>query len=511
MNPIKNKIIAAYCRVSTDKSDQTNSFLAQQSFFKKYIASNPNWELYEIFADEGITGTSTKKRSAFNRMIECAVHGDFDMIITKEISRFARNTLDSIYYTRELKRHGVGVIFLNDGINTLDGDAELRLSIMASLAQEESRRTSQRVKWGQRQRMAEGVVFGRSMLGYDVENGKITVNEQGAEIVRLIFKKYVEEGKGATTIARELNEEGIKPLQSEQWSHTAILRILKNEKYCGDLVQQKTFTPDYLTHDKKTNTGEVDFVKIKDHHQPIIHRQIFEKANKILSEKNNKKSKEKSHSNRYVFSSKIVCGKCGSTYSLRQKKKDGIVIYKAWVCTEAHKNGSVHFDKNGNSVGCSNNAINNDYLIEIMQYICRNLPLDKETLERHLLSVIGSLSTENSEKSRKINILKRKQLSLIELFNAGEITHEEFEHLRSKYETELQNLTSQKEIDDKTNYEKINKAVKNILNGTADEDWFYYFLLSKIVVKSKENIEVFLKNFSQKWCFEITKNKTKNY
>ncbi len=499
------KKIAVYCRVSTDKSDQTNSFLAQQSFFKKHIASNPHWELYEIFADEGITGTSTKKRSAFNRMIECAAHGDFDMIITKEISRFARNTLDSIYYTRELKRHGVGVIFLNDGINTLDGDAELRLSIMASLAQEESRRTSQRVKWGQRQRMAEGVVFGRSMLGYDVQNGRITVNEKGAEIVRLIFKKYAEEGKGATIIARELNEEGIKPLQSEQWSHTAILRILKNEKYCGDLVQQKTFTPDYLTHDKKINTGEADFVVIKDHHQPIIPREIFEKANKILSEKNNINSKEKSHSNRYPFSGKIVCGKCGSTYSLRKKKKDGIVVYKAWVCTESHKNGSVHFDKNGNSLGCSNNAINNDYLVEIMQFICRNLPLDKEKLECHLLSVISSISTENSEKPRKINVLKRKQLSLIELFNAGEITREEFDTLRNKYETELKNLTVKNEIDEKINCEEIENAVGNILNGTAGEDWFYNFLISKILVNSKENIEVFLKNISQKWSFKITK------
>ena len=166
------KKVAAYCRVSTDSEDQANSFESQQKFFRRYIDNNPEWTLYEVFADEGITGTSTKKRKEFNRMIECAKNGDFDLIITKEISRFARNTLDSIYYTRELKKYGVGVIFLNDNINTLDGDAELRLSIMSSLAQEESRRTSQRVKWGQKQRMADGVVFGRSMLGYDVENGE---------------------------------------------------------------------------------------------------------------------------------------------------------------------------------------------------------------------------------------------------------------------------------------------------------------------------------------------------
>ena len=140
------KRVAAYCRVSTDNDDQANSFESQQRYFRQYIERNPDWELYAIFADEGISGTNTKKRKEFNRMIACAKNGDFDLIITKEISRFARNTLDSIFYTRDLKKHGVGVIFLNDNINTLDGDAELRLAIMSSIAQEESRKTSERVK-----------------------------------------------------------------------------------------------------------------------------------------------------------------------------------------------------------------------------------------------------------------------------------------------------------------------------------------------------------------------------
>jgi len=185
------KRVAAYCRVSTDKDDQANSFASQQRYFKEYIERMDDWELYEIFADEGMTGTNTKKRKAFNRMISCAKHGDFDMIITKEISRFARNTLDSVYYTRELKKHGVGVFFLNDNINTLDADAELRLTIMSSIAQEESRKTSDRVKWGQKRQMEQGVVFGRSMLGYDVKDGKMFINGDGAKIIRLIFEKFV--------------------------------------------------------------------------------------------------------------------------------------------------------------------------------------------------------------------------------------------------------------------------------------------------------------------------------
>ena len=159
------KQVAAYCRVSTDHEDQANSFESQQRYFRQYIQHHPDWELYDIFADEGLSGTTTKKRKEFNRMIACAKNGEIDLILTKEISRFARNTLDSISYTRELKRRGVGVIFMNDNINTLDGDAELRLAILSSIAQEESRKTSERVKWGQKRQMEQGVVFGRSMLG----------------------------------------------------------------------------------------------------------------------------------------------------------------------------------------------------------------------------------------------------------------------------------------------------------------------------------------------------------
>lgn len=199
-------------------------------------------------------------------MIVCAKNGDFDFVITKEISRFARNTLDSIFYTRVLRKYGIGVIFMNDNINTLDADAELRLAIMSSIAQEESRKTSERVKWGQKRQMEQGVVFGRSMLGYDIKNGKMYVNKKGAEVVRLIFNKFVQEGKGTYIIARELQEMGISPMYAKEWQNTVILRILRNEKYCGDLVQKKTYTPDFLSHEKKYNKGQEEFIIIKDHH-----------------------------------------------------------------------------------------------------------------------------------------------------------------------------------------------------------------------------------------------------
>ena len=356
--------VGAYCRVSTERSDQANSYESQQQYFKQYIDRNPKWILAEIFADEGKSGTSTKKRTAFNRMIASAKNGELDMIITKEISRFARNTLDSIYYTRELKRVGVGVLFLNDNINTLDPDAELRLAIMSSIAQEESRKTSDRVKWGQKRRMEQGIVFGRDMLGYDVQGGKMYINNDGAEIVRLIFHKYVNEGKGTSIIARELHEAGLKSHRHKtKWSNTAILRIIRNEKYCGDLVQKKTFTPDYLTHEKKQNRGEEELITIKNHHQPIISREVFNKANEILAHKSLSQEGKAKYSNRYALSGKIKCGICGSTYVARTKKRKDGSQRRTWQCYKSVQHGKA---------GCTSKSVLDEDLMHMLRLAIQN-------------------------------------------------------------------------------------------------------------------------------------------
>ena len=403
----KKKRVAAYCRVSTDNEDQANSFESQQRYFRQYIERNPDWELYEIFADEGISGTNTKKRKEFNRMIACAKNGAFDLIITKEISRFARNTLDSIYYTRDLKKHGIGVIFMNDNINTMDGDAELRLAIMSSIAQEESRKTSERVKWGQKRQMEQGVVFGRDMLGYDVRGGKMYINEEGAKIVRLIFHKFVVEGKGTHVIARELREEGIEPMRVKEWQNTVILRIIRNEKYCGDLVQKKTYTPDFLSHEKKYNRGQEEFVIIKDHHEPIISRELFDEANRILDERSLSPEGKAKHSNRYPFSGKIKCGCCGTSYVARYKtRKDGS-RYKAWRCLEAARNGSPHIDKAGNQVGCTAPSIRNEDATHLMYLVTKDLKFNRQKITDNLLSIIKSIIAMDTTGS-DVEKLKRK-------------------------------------------------------------------------------------------------------
>ena len=517
------KKVAAYCRVSTDNEDQANSFESQQRYFRQYIERNPDWELYAIFADEGISGTNTKKRKEFNRMIECAKNGDFDLIITKEISRFARNTLDSIFYTRDLKKHGIGVIFLNDNINTLDGDAELRLAIMSSIAQEESRKTSERVKWGQKRQMEQGVVFGRSMLGYDVKDGKMTINEEGAKIVRLIFHKFVEEGKGTHVIARELREEGIEPMRAKEWQNTVILRVIRNEKYCGDLVQKKTYTPDFLSHEKKYNRGQEEFVIIKDHHEPIISRELFDKANRILDAKSLSQEGKAKHSNRYPFSGKIKCGRCGASYVARYKtRKDGS-RYKAWRCYEAANHGRPHIDKAGNKKGCSGESIRNEDAIYLLYLVCRELKINRQKVVDNLTKTIDLClridltGTSTSALSEKIEEVGKKRTGLIDLYTSGDIDKTEFTALRAKYDEDIEKLKSTMEgieqqqamiLKQQELMVDIRNAIDELINGIQYEDEYYTQILDKMVINDKNHIDVYLKMLPHKWSFTGAKGVT---
>ena len=514
------KRVAAYCRVSTDDEDQANSFESQQRYFRQYIEHHPDWELYEIFADEGLSGTNTKKRKEFNRMIDCAKQGLFDLIITKEISRFARNTLDSIYYTRELKRIGVGVIFMNDGINTLDGDAELRLAIMSSIAQEESRKTSERVKWGQKRQMEQGVVFGRSMLGYDVKDGRMTINEDGAKIVRLIFHKFVDENKGTFVIARELKEEGILPMRVKEWSNTVILRVIRNEKYCGDLIQKKTYTPDYLSHEKKYNRGQEEFVILKNHHPPIISRELFEEANRILDAKSLSPEGKAKHSNRYPFSGKIKCGCCGSSYVARYKtRKDGS-RYKSWRCAIAAKYGCLHKDSTGEMIGCTSPTIRNEEAEHIMSLVVKALDYNRVEIKNNLISIVQSIvSGANVPASmdslrEQILAVQDKQKKLIDLYTSSAISREEFYEARSRYDNEITslqnaiiNLDKQKEIIEKQQQLilDIGQAIDDTVNGLIYDDEFYKRLLDKIVIIDSNTVDVYLNLLPMRWRYTVSK------
>lgn len=514
--------VASYCRVSTDRDDQANSFESQQRYFKEYIDRQPDWELYEVYADEGITGTSTKKRAAFNRMIADAHLGKFQLILTKEVSRFSRNILDTITYTRELKALGVGVLFMNDGISTLEPDAELRLSIMGSIAQEESRKTSTRVKWGQTRRMEQGVVFGRSLLGYDVKDGCLTVNPEGAEIVRLIFYKYGVEKKGTTVIARELREAGYRTHSGNvKWSNTHIVKILKNEKYVGDLVQKKTITPDYLSHAKKYNHGEEEFVIIRDHHEPIIDRELWDTVQRELKKRNRNGELGAGHSNRYVFSGKIKCGECGASFVSRKKtRKDGS-LYKRWSCYTATSEGQKRIDVRGNEVGCDVGKLLRDELaLDILQQSLTTLRMDRDRIIQNVtalaleaIQMCEEGSTDRVEALEyEISQLKQKKADVLDAFFSKQITKEEMHLVNQRYDGELEDLQRRLEgvrERESITYEEdqlekdVGRQVADIVNCRADSEVLYKNVLDHMVVHKDRKIEIFLNLLPQKWTFVL--------
>ena len=516
--------VASYCRVSTDKDDQANSFESQQRYFKEYIDRQPDWELYEIYADKGITGTSTKKRVKFNQMINDAHMGKFNIIITKEVSRFSRNILDTISYTRELKALGVYVIFLNDGIATSDADAELKLSIMGSLAQEESRKTSARVKWGQARRMEQGIVFGRSMLGYDVKDGKMTINSEGAEIVKLIFHKYGNEKKGTSVIARELREAGYKSYTGNtKWSNTHIIKILKNEKYVGDLVQKKTITPDYLTHAKKYNHGEEDLIIIENHHEPIIDRDLWNLVQDELEKRNLNGNYGKGHSNRYVFSGKIKCGECGANFVSRQRKRKDGSTYKRWGCITAANEGRVHRDSRGNEVGCDiGRQIRDELAMDMLKQSLSTIQMDKKWIINNVVSIamdaISNCENDDFDSEEKIRyemelIIDKKQ-NVLDAFFSKNITKEDMRMMNEHYDKQigelqerLQAVKAREQIHYETGSLKsdVRKQVTDMVSGLTESEIFYKNVLDQMIVYPDQRVEVKLNLLPQKWIFVLQK------
>ena len=517
-------MVASYCRVSTDKEDQANSFEAQRRYFKEYIARQPDWELFAVYADEGISGTSTKKRMQFNQMINDARMGKFQLIITKEVSRFSRNILDTISYTRELKRLGVGVLFMNDGISTLEPDAELRLSIMGSIAQEESRKTSSRVKWGQTRQMERGVVFGRSMLGYDVKDGKLSVNPEGAEVVRQIFYKYGVEKKGTSVIARELREAGVKSYSGNvRWSNSHIVKILKNEKYVGDLVQKKTYTPDYLTHAKKYNRGEEPMIVLRDHHEPIIDRELWDIVQAELNRRNCRGDEPSGHSNRYVFSGKIKCGLCGASFVSRKKKRKDGSVYKRWGCFTATMEGRKHLDAQGNEVGCSVGKMLRDELaLDMLKQAVAALELDRKRIVENVtaLALEAICTGERSDADcaekleHEIEQVQKKKEDVLDAFFSQTITKEEMRSMNDRYDAKLAGLRQRLEAarkreamryDTESLAADVRTQVRAILNGDTDSEVFYKNILDQMTVYPDSRVELRLNLLPMKWVFILEK------
>ena len=313
--------VAAYCRVSTDSDEQATSYEAQIEHYTEYISKNPDWVLAGIFADEGITGTNTKKRTEFNRMIDECMDGNIDMIITKSISRFARNTLDCLKYIRQLKEKNIPVFFEKESINTMDSKGEVLLTIMASLAQQESQSLSQNIKLGLQYRYQQGhvQVNHNRFLGYTKDaDGHLIIDPNQAEIVRRIYREYLE-GFSMDKIAAGLERDGVLTGAGKaKWHTSTINKILRNEKYMGDALLQKTYTTDFLTKKRIKNNGTVPQYYVESDHEAIIPKDIFLLVQEELVRRRvvrtSKNGKRRSYSCKHCFAQMVFCGDCGEFY-----------------------------------------------------------------------------------------------------------------------------------------------------------------------------------------------------
>ncbi len=499
--------VAAYCRVSTDKDEQANSLCNQREFFEDYINKHDDWALVGIYYDEGKSGTTTENRDGFNKMIADCKQGLIDTVLTKEVSRFGRNVVDVLNHIRNLKSMDINVIFSSDGLDTATEDGELRLSIMATLAQDESRKTSQRVKFGHRCQMEKGVVFGRSLLGYDVKDGKLLINEEGADIVRSIFNKYTIEGKGTHVIARELYEEGIKPMRCREWNNVVILRVLRNEKYVGDLCQGKTFTPDYKTHKKKYQKDAEKMVYLKNHHEPIISRELWEMTQAELKRRSPDEETRSRYSNRYWCSGKVYCGECGRHCVCRNKNQKNSK-YRAWRCNESAKHGRKKVGLYGETIGCDNQSINERVLLAGVYFVFERIQLNKDKLISQMKSEISAIMKspidDNTDKLKaKIAKIEGDKKILLQKNIDGVVNNADYiEQNRyydeeiSKLEQKIQAIKSRKsELEEQVR--RINDCVDYIrrtLDFDTPNEQVCGEVIERITVYSGHQFEIKLKN-----------------
>jgi len=396
---VSKRRVAAYARVSTDSDEQLTSYEAQIDYYKNFIKNKPDWEFVHVYSDEGISATNTKNREGFNEMIKDALDRKIDLIITKSISRFARNTLDTISYTRKLKAKGIEVYFEKENLWSLDEKTEFLLTIMASMAQEESRSISQNVTMGKRWGMKEGRVSWAysNMLGYTKENGKIMVVENEAILVRKIYQLFLREGKTCSGIAEYLKAQGIPTPsgKSYKWTKNTINSILRNEKYKGDALLQKTYTADYLEHRVEKNRGHLPQYYVENSHPAIIDKEEWEIVQAELMRRDEIGS---AYSGNSIFSSKLICGDCGGFYG--RKKWHSTSKYSRFVY-------QCNCKYNKNHEKCQTPALSEDVVKEKFVKAYNLVMKDKDRILEDINEVIKLLA-DTSELDAKVVELQNK-------------------------------------------------------------------------------------------------------
>ncbi len=500
--------VTFYARVSTDQDEQINSLENQVQYYTELIQSKPNWKFVPGYVDEGISGGSTKKRDNFNRMIRDAKAGMFDFIITKEISRFSRSTLDSIRYTQELLDYNVGVFFQNDNINTLDTDSEFRLVIMAGVAQDEIRKLSERLKFGFRQAIKNGHVLGNDKLyGYDKKDCVLTVNEEEAEIIRIIFDLYGNQRLGTRTISKRLMELGYTSREGNAFNTLTIRHILENPKYKGWYCGNKSQSVDYRTK-RNILLDESEWVTYPDPSIPaIVPEELWNRANALYKRR---REEMKSHSsglsfhNRYPYSTKIYCEEHGTTFHRQviQTKKGQ---QEVWQCKVYRSHGRA---------ACSAPQIRSSDLDFILSDIFKELIRDKQKIIDSLVTVLTNIPKEvdygklRCQVENEMDDLERKKNRLLDLSIAGALTVEEFKERNDAFNVQILEcqgkLTAIRQEEENRSSEEldipaIRQALDEALHFTGEIDTaLVATILDKVVVKKEStkdaiHLDIFLK------------------
>ena len=500
--------VTFYARVSTDKDEQLNSLENQVQYYTELIQSKPNWTYIPGYIDEGISGTSTRKRDSFLRMISDAKAGRFDFIITKEISRFSRSTLDSIQYTQELLEHDVGVLFQNDNINTLDSDSEFRLVVMAGVAQDEVRKLSERLKFGFRQAIKNGHVLGNDKLwGYDKKDCVLTINETEAKVVRRIFHLYANEQMGIRRISQQLYDEGFTSRKGNAFNVLTIRHILENPKYKGWYCANKSQTVDYRSK-RKIFLDESEWVMYPDPSIPaIVSEELWDRANALYKRRSAQMMSHQSAAefhNRYPYSGKIICEEHGTSFH-RQVLKSSKGEKEVWQCRVYRNRGRA---------ACAAPQMRTSELDQIMAQIFEQLAKDKSAIVDAVMKVIQAVPNEHDYRQdvkrveAEIDSICAKKDRLLEMSIEGALSTLEFKQRNDAFNDQLHELERQMEVlkaeeeKSQTSAEQLVKikaaleaelSFQNGVNSALVTTILDHIVVKKCSTKEEVHLDIYLK------------------
>lgn len=520
LDPNRKRNVSIYARVSTEHEAQLSALENQKDWYKPFLDAHPEWTVTGMYVDEGITGTSAQKRPRFMEMIRDAENGAFDLILTREVSRFARNTVDTLQYTRLLKSKGVEVYFINDNIKTFDGDGELRLTIMATLAQDESRKTSIRVKSGQQTSMNNGVVYGNgNILGYDRVDKKMVINPEQAKTVRMIYDWYLS-GIGMRAIQFRLEQEGrLTAMGKSNWHQSNISKILQNSFYCGIMTYHKEFTPDYLTQKKIRNFGDIELTQTQGTHEPIVTVEEYEQVQRMIAVRRREVAPDVAGKRRPlgerqaidVWTKLMIC-ECGHKFNRKIWHKLEDKIQYGYQCYHSIRSGTVVTRTNKGLPldgvcevpmvpGWKLQMMANHLFQEYISDTAKVIELATEMLDKHIDEKPNQQIDERllKQKTDELEKLNKRMHNLIEMRADGEITKDIFQAKQTEIQTRIEQLEKeiealhprQAEPEDNSNHEErmailryyLEQSIRPNENGDVPEYIIDAFVVKIVVCK----------------------------